>query len=29
VFPITPTELCRVTGGAVSDLKRVVEGARP
>jgi prolyl-tRNA editing enzyme YbaK/EbsC (Cys-tRNA(Pro) deacylase) len=22
VFPITPAELCRVTGGAVTDLKR-------
>jgi prolyl-tRNA editing enzyme YbaK/EbsC (Cys-tRNA(Pro) deacylase) len=24
VFPITPAELCRVTGGAVADLKRNV-----
>jgi prolyl-tRNA editing enzyme YbaK/EbsC (Cys-tRNA(Pro) deacylase) len=29
VFPITPAELCRVTGGAVSDLKRTTDGARP
>jgi prolyl-tRNA editing enzyme YbaK/EbsC (Cys-tRNA(Pro) deacylase) len=28
VFPITPAELCRVTGGAVTDLKRSVDGAR-
>jgi prolyl-tRNA editing enzyme YbaK/EbsC (Cys-tRNA(Pro) deacylase) len=28
VFPITPAELCRVTGGAVADLKRAGEGAR-
>jgi prolyl-tRNA editing enzyme YbaK/EbsC (Cys-tRNA(Pro) deacylase) len=28
VFPITPAELCRVTGGAVADLKRSVDGAR-
>jgi prolyl-tRNA editing enzyme YbaK/EbsC (Cys-tRNA(Pro) deacylase) len=27
VFPITPAELCRVTGGAVVDLKRA-DGAR-
>jgi prolyl-tRNA editing enzyme YbaK/EbsC (Cys-tRNA(Pro) deacylase) len=29
VFPITPAELCRVTGGAVADLKRGIDGARP
>jgi prolyl-tRNA editing enzyme YbaK/EbsC (Cys-tRNA(Pro) deacylase) len=29
VFPITPGELCRVTGGAVADLKRGADGARP
>ena len=29
VFPITPADLCRVTGGSVTDLKRVVDGARP
>jgi prolyl-tRNA editing enzyme YbaK/EbsC (Cys-tRNA(Pro) deacylase) len=29
VFPITPAELCRVTGGAVADLKRGVDGGRP
>jgi prolyl-tRNA editing enzyme YbaK/EbsC (Cys-tRNA(Pro) deacylase) len=29
VFPITPAELCHVTGGAVSDLKRRADGARP
>jgi prolyl-tRNA editing enzyme YbaK/EbsC (Cys-tRNA(Pro) deacylase) len=28
VFPISPSDLCRVTGGAVADLKRVVDGAR-
>lgn len=28
VFPITPGDLCRVTGGAVVDLKRLVDGAR-
>ena len=28
VFPITPAELCRVTGGAVADLKRGVDGTR-
>ena len=28
VFPISPGDLCRVTGGAVADLKRVVDGAR-
>ncbi len=28
VFPITPAELCRVTGGAVADLKRQADGAR-
>ena len=28
VFPITPAELCRVTDGAVADLKRGVDGAR-
>jgi hypothetical protein len=28
VFPITPAELCRVTGGAVADLKRAVDGGR-
>jgi len=28
VFPITPAELCRVTGGAVADLKRQPDGAR-
>jgi prolyl-tRNA editing enzyme YbaK/EbsC (Cys-tRNA(Pro) deacylase) len=27
VFPITPAELCRVTGGAVVDLKRRADGA--
>jgi prolyl-tRNA editing enzyme YbaK/EbsC (Cys-tRNA(Pro) deacylase) len=27
VFPITPDDLCRVTGGAVSDLKRDAGGA--
>jgi prolyl-tRNA editing enzyme YbaK/EbsC (Cys-tRNA(Pro) deacylase) len=29
VFPITPDELCRVTGGAVVDLKRDGDGGRP
>jgi prolyl-tRNA editing enzyme YbaK/EbsC (Cys-tRNA(Pro) deacylase) len=29
VFPITPAELCRVTGGTVADLKRGVDGATP
>jgi prolyl-tRNA editing enzyme YbaK/EbsC (Cys-tRNA(Pro) deacylase) len=28
VFPITPAELCRVTGGAVADLKRGADGVR-
>jgi prolyl-tRNA editing enzyme YbaK/EbsC (Cys-tRNA(Pro) deacylase) len=28
VFPITPAELCRVTGGAVADLKRDGAGGR-
>jgi prolyl-tRNA editing enzyme YbaK/EbsC (Cys-tRNA(Pro) deacylase) len=28
VFPISPGDLCRVTGGVVADLKRVVDGAR-
>ena len=28
VFPITPAELCRVTGGAVVDLKRGADGGR-
>lgn len=28
VFPISPGDLCRVTGGAVADLKRVVDGTR-
>ena len=28
VFPIAPAELCRVTGGAVADLKRGVDGGR-
>ena len=28
VFPISPSDLCRVTGGAVADLKRVADGAR-
>ena len=28
VFPISPGDLCRVTGGAVADLKRVADGAR-
>jgi prolyl-tRNA editing enzyme YbaK/EbsC (Cys-tRNA(Pro) deacylase) len=28
VFPITPGDLCRVTGGVVADLRRVVDGAR-
>jgi prolyl-tRNA editing enzyme YbaK/EbsC (Cys-tRNA(Pro) deacylase) len=27
VFPISPADLCRVTGGAVADLKRGVDGA--
>ena len=27
VFPISPGDLCRVTGGAVADLKRAVDGA--
>jgi prolyl-tRNA editing enzyme YbaK/EbsC (Cys-tRNA(Pro) deacylase) len=27
VFPITPAELCQVTGGAVVDLKRRTDGA--
>ncbi|HZS35044.1 MAG TPA: YbaK/EbsC family protein [Methylomirabilota bacterium] len=29
VFPITPGELCRVTGGRVEDLKRRAAGAAP
>ena len=29
VFPITPDELCRVSGGAVVDLKRDGDGGRP
>jgi prolyl-tRNA editing enzyme YbaK/EbsC (Cys-tRNA(Pro) deacylase) len=29
VFPITPAELCRVTGGAVAHLKRAADGGRP
>ena len=29
VFPITPGELCRVTGGTVADLKRRADGVRP
>jgi len=29
VFPISPRDLCRVTGGAVSDLKRAADGDRP
>jgi len=29
VFPITPADLCRVTGGAVADLKRDGDAARP
>lgn len=29
VFPITPAELCRVTGGALADLKRSADGGRP
>jgi prolyl-tRNA editing enzyme YbaK/EbsC (Cys-tRNA(Pro) deacylase) len=28
VFPITPGDLCRVTGGAVADLKRGADGSR-
>jgi prolyl-tRNA editing enzyme YbaK/EbsC (Cys-tRNA(Pro) deacylase) len=28
VFPISPGDLCRVTGGAMADLKRVVDGPR-
>jgi prolyl-tRNA editing enzyme YbaK/EbsC (Cys-tRNA(Pro) deacylase) len=28
VFPISPSDLCRVTGGSVEDLKRAVDGAR-
>ena len=28
VFPISPGDLCRVTGGAVADLKRDVDGVR-
>ena len=28
VFPITPADLCRVTGGAVADLKREGHGER-
>jgi prolyl-tRNA editing enzyme YbaK/EbsC (Cys-tRNA(Pro) deacylase) len=28
VFPITPVELCRVTGGAVADLRRGADGDR-
>jgi prolyl-tRNA editing enzyme YbaK/EbsC (Cys-tRNA(Pro) deacylase) len=29
VFPVTPAELCRVTGGAVVDLKRRADGGGP
>jgi hypothetical protein len=29
VFPITPAELCRVTGGAVVALKRQADGGGP
>ena len=28
VFPITPADLCRVTGGSVAALKRTADGAR-
>jgi prolyl-tRNA editing enzyme YbaK/EbsC (Cys-tRNA(Pro) deacylase) len=28
VFPITPAELCRVTAGAVADIRRGADGAR-
>lgn len=29
VFPITPAELCRVTGGTVEDVKRAMDGGPP
>lgn len=29
VFPITPADLCRVTGGTVADVKRLADGRAP